>query len=132
MIVLDTSAVIALLNAEPEAPAMEAALAATRDRHIGAATLVETTMVASRWGDAVATAGVDALLAALQVEIVAFDAAQSVVAREAFLKFGKGRGHRAQLNLSDCFSYALAKTLDAPLLFKGRDFSKTDVKRAIS
>lgn len=132
MIVLDTSAVIALLNAEPEAPDMEAALAADRDRRIGAATLVETTMVASRWGDGAATAGVDALLAALRVEVVPFDAAQCAAARGAFLKFGKGRGHPAQLNLSDCISYALAKTLDAPLLFKGDDFSHTDIKRAIS
>lgn len=131
MIVMDASAVIALLNAEAEAPAMEAALAADRDRCISAATLVETTLVASRWGDPVATAGVDALLAALQVDVVAFDLAQCAAARDAFLKFGKGRVHPAQLNLSDCFSYALAKTLDAALLFKGDDFSHTDVKRAI-
>ncbi len=130
MIVLDTSAVIALLNAEPEALAMEAALAADKDRRISAASLVETTMVASRWGDLAATAGIDALLAALEIEVAPFDVAQLALARQAFLKFGKGRGHPAQLNICDCFSYALAKSLDAPLLFKGKDFPHTDIAAA--
>lgn len=132
MIVLDTSALIALLGSESEATLLEAALASDRDRRISAATLVETTQVASRWGDEAARLGLDALLAALQVEIVPFDAAHLAKAREAFLKYGKGRGHPAQLNQMDCISYALAKTLDAPLLFKGKDFIHTDVKRAVS
>ncbi|MBN8605973.1 MAG: type II toxin-antitoxin system VapC family toxin [Caulobacterales bacterium] len=130
MIVLDTSAIIALLNAEPEALAMEAALAADKDRCISAASLVETTMVASRWGDLAATAGIDALLAALEIEVAPFDVAQLALARQAFLKFGKGRGHPAQLNICDCFSYALAKSRDAPLLFKGKDFPHTDITAA--
>lgn len=130
MIVVDTSAMIALLNAEPEALAMEAALAADKDRCISAASLVETTMVASRWGDLAATAGIDALLAALEIEVAPFDVAQLALARQAFLKFGKGRGHPAQLNICDCFSYALAKSRDAPLLFKGKDFPHTDIAAA--
>ncbi len=130
MIVLDTSAIIALLAAEPEAPAMLSALAADTDRRVSAATLVEATQVASRLGDPAAIAGLDALLAALRVEIVPFDESQSAAARAAFMRYGKGRAHPAQLNLGDCFAYALAKTLNAPLLFKGEDFAKTDLEPA--
>ena len=73
---------------------------------------------------------IDALVADIGIEIVAFDQAQARIAREAFRRFGKGR-HRAGLNLGDCLAYALAKTLAAPLLFKGNDFSLTDVKPAL-
>jgi ribonuclease VapC len=130
MMVVDTSAIIAILGREPESRAFQALLAASAATRMSAATLVEATQVASRWGDYVATSGVDRLLAALDVQIVPFDVAQLAVAREAFLKFGKGRGHPAQLNQMDCISYALAKSLDAPLLFKGEDFSKTDIRAA--
>ncbi len=69
------------------------------------------------------------LLATLGLAIVAFDEIQAELAREGFRRYGKGR-HAAGLNFGDCFAYALAKALDAPLLFKGGDFAKTDVKRA--
>lgn len=131
MIVVDTSALIAIMGREPEAEIFRQILSLSDATRISAATLVETTQVASRWGDKVASTGVDDLLAALQIEVTPFDAAQSAAARQAFLKYGKGRGHPAQLNQMDCISYALAKTLDAPLLFKGNDFSHTDVKHAI-
>lgn len=130
MIVVDTSAVIAILGREPEGLSFSALLAASEANLISAAVVVETTQVATRWGDYVATSGVDRLLAALQIELVAFDAAQLAVARDAFMRFGKGRGHPAQLNQMDCISYALAKSLDAPLLFKGDDFPHTDIVAA--
>jgi ribonuclease VapC len=69
------------------------------------------------------------LIEKLLIEIIAFDEAQAVLAREAYLRFGKGR-HPAALNYGDCFSYALAKTLGEPLLYKGNDFSHTDVLSA--
>ena len=132
MIVVDTSAIIAILAREPEAEAIRRVLAASDATRISAATLVETTQIATRWGDHVATAGLDGFLAAFEMEIAPFDEAQSRLAREAFLAFGKGRGHPAQLNQMDCIAYALAKSLDAPLLFKGDDFTKTDIKSALS
>lgn len=131
MIVLDTSAVIAMLGGEEEAVAMTAALAADGDRRISAAVLVECAQVATRWGDVVARGGLDDLLLGFGIRVEPFTESQFRAAREAFLSYGKGRGHPAQLNQMDCISYALAKALDAPLLFKGRDFPHTDVKRAI-
>ncbi len=131
MIVIDTSAVIAVLGSEHEAPEIEIALAADSDRRISAASLVECTQVASRWGEASSRAGLDRFLSTLDIRIEPFTAAHFHIAREAFLKFGKGRGHPAQLNQMDCISYALAKSLDAPLLFKGADFPHTDIKRAL-
>jgi len=72
----------------------------------------------------------DALVAALGIEVVALTPEHARIAREAFKRYGKGRRTKAQLNFGDCFAYALAKALDAPLLFKGLDFAQTDVKRA--
>ena len=85
--------------------------------------------IAGRHGDEAAWEPLDALLARLEVEIVAHDAALARIARAAFLRFGKGR-HPARLNFGDCASYALAKAHNPPLLFKGDDFARTDVKAA--
>lgn len=73
----------------------------------------------------------EALMAEAALAIVAFDETQVSMAMDAFLRFGRGRNHPARLNYGDCMAYALAKFLDAPLLFKGNDFSFTDVKCAI-
>lgn len=80
--------------------------------------------------DAAATTGIDALLAAFEIETIPVDAAQAQLARQALLRYGKGR-HPAALNICDCFSYAFAVTLNAPLLCKGGDFARTDVKLAL-
>ena len=69
-------------------------------------------------------------LASGSVQVIPFDAVQSAIAREAYRRFGQGSGHPARLNFGDCFAYALAKALDAPLLFKGDDFGHTDVRAA--
>ena len=130
MIVVDTSAVIAILGGEPEAENFRRLLSLSDDSRISAASLVEAAQVASRWGDVAVVAGLDGLLSALQIEVAPFDQVQFRIARDAFLRFGKGRGHPAQLNQMDCISYALAKALDAPLLFKGDDFLKTDITAA--
>lgn len=131
MIVVDTSVLIAILNKEPEAERLRQTLATFARVAISPVNFVETATVAQRWGDHVATAMLDEVMAAFAIEVPPDDKALARLARDAYLKFGKGRGHPAQLNICDCFSYALAKSLDAPLLFKGDDFSKTDVKRAI-
>jgi ribonuclease VapC len=127
VIAIDTSALIAILRGEPEADALLRTIVAAERCHISALSLLEASMVlAGRTGDATAWTELDQLVEAAGITIVAHDAAQSAAARSAFLRFGKGR-HPAALNLGDCASYALAKERGLPLLFKGEDFSKTDI-----
>ena len=124
--VLDTSALVAVLLDESDAVAFRLAIEADPLRLLSAATLVETAIVIeARLGDA-GGRELDRLLQKADVEIVAVDAEQAELARHAFRTFGKGR-HAAGLNFGDCFSYALAQASGEPLLFKGGDFSKTDV-----
>ena len=124
--VIDTSALVAILLAEPSSPRLETALTADIVRLVSAATLIEAGIVIeARLGDA-GGRELDVLLHALDVEIVAVDAEQAEVARAAWRRFGKGR-HCATLNFGDCFSYALAQVSGEPLLFTGSDFFETDV-----
>lgn len=124
--VLDTSALIAVLLDEPEAVALRLAIEADPIRLLSAATLVETSIVIeARVGDA-GGRELDRLLQKADVEVVAVDAEQAELARHAFRTFGKGR-HAAGLNYGDCFSYALSQSSGEPLLFKGGDFAQTDV-----
>ena len=124
--VLDTSALIAVLSDESDAAAFRLAIEADPVRLLSAATLLETSIVIeARVGEA-GGRELDRLLQKADVEVVAVDAEQAELARHAFRKFGKGR-HAASLNYGDCFSYALAESRGEPLLFKGGDFAKTDV-----
>jgi ribonuclease VapC len=124
--IIDTSALVAILDQEPEAERIARALAATPERMLSAANQVEVGIVMqARRGDDGAR-DVDLLLAKLRVEIVPFTARQAEIARKAFRRYGRGR-HDAKLNFGDCFAYALAKDASAPLLFKGDDFGQTDV-----
>jgi ribonuclease VapC len=126
--VIDTSALLAILCDEPEAPGIEGAIERDSVRLISAATLVETSIVVeSRFGSA-GGRELDLLLGKARIEIVALDAEQAELAREAYRRFGKGR-HPAGLNYGDCLSYALASFRGEPLLFKGDDFAKTDLAR---
>jgi ribonuclease VapC len=128
-IVVDTSAIVAILRDEPEKDRFVDAILAATPRLISAVSLQEAGMViAGRFGDEAAWEPLDALLARLDVEVVAHDAALARIARVAFLRFGKGR-HPSRLNFGDCASYALAKAYGAPLLFKGEDFGLTDVEK---
>ncbi len=125
--VLDTSAIVAILLNEPEINSFSAAIERDRVRLLSAASLVEASLVVeSRHGEA-GRRDLDLLLQTAEFEIVPLDARQADMARHAFRTFGKGR-HPAALNLGDCFSYALAQVTGEPLLFKGNDFSKTDVR----
>ncbi len=127
--VLDTSAILAVLFAEAERDRFIALLADDDDPVLSAATLVEASIVVqARTGDD-GVVDLDELLAVAGVRCVAVDVTQAQLAREAFARFGKGRAP-AGLNLGDCFSYALAKAMDRPLLFKGADFVRTDVTPA--
>jgi ribonuclease VapC len=125
-VIVDTSAIIAILFDEPEAPRLAAALAAAETRRISAATLVEASIVVEIQTRGRGGSQLDALLRAAAIQVEPVTAEQALIARQAFVDFGKGR-HRAGLNFGDCFPYALAKATGEPLLFKGEDFAKTDV-----
>jgi len=128
--VVDTSALIAILLDEPERRAFTVAIEEAESRTVSAATLFETSIVIeSRFG-AEGLRYLDQLVERADMELAPFDAEQLGIARRAFSRFGKGR-HAAGLNFGDCFSYALAKALGAPLLYKGNDFAKTDVEAAV-
>ncbi len=126
--VIDTSAMTAIALDEPEAARFEQLIASDPVRLISAATVLETAMVLeTRLGEA-AGRELDLWLLNTGVDIIAVDTDQADVARRAWRRFGKGR-HPAGLNFGDCFSYALAFTRQEPLLFKGTDFSQTDIGR---
>jgi ribonuclease VapC len=127
--VIDTSAFVAILFGEPERDRFIELLAGADDPLISAATLVETSIVMLAKTGPDGVRDLDELLAAAAVRCVAVDNEQAHLAREAFARFGKGRSPTG-LNYGDCFSYALARAADSPLLFKGDDFIHTDVKIA--
>ena len=127
--ILDSSAVLAMLFGEPEAAAFAEAAEEATDRAISAASWLEAAIVADN-RSSVAAAEFAGLMARLDLEIVPFTANQAMRAREAHRRYGKGR-HKAALNLGDCFAYALAKERGHALLFKGEDFAATDIEPAI-
>lgn len=129
--VLDTSAIVAILRGEADAPRLAAAALDASAALLSSVTMLEVRMVTlGRWGPA-ALAELDALLRDIEAEEVAFDARQSHLAFQGFRRYGRGSGHPANLNFGDCAAYALAISRNAPLLFKGDDFRKTDVKDAL-
>jgi ribonuclease VapC len=124
--VIDTSALIAMLNMEPESARLAVALETDGTRLVSAATVVEAGLVIeSRFGPA-GGRELDLLIAKAGLSIEPVTADQADAAREAWRRYGKGR-HSASLNFGDCFSYALAKVTGEPLLFKGDDFTHTDI-----
>lgn len=128
--IIDTSVLIAILNNEPETEKLIAVLETDSERLMSAVSLVEASIVIlNRKGDA-GLQELDALILAAEITVVSVDARQSQLAREAYRRFGKGR-HPAKLNFGDCFSYALAKSHQQSLLFKGDDFNKTDISCCI-
>ena len=126
--VIDTSAILAILQNEPEQDAFIEAIESANICLVSAASFIEASIVIlTRYGmDGILD--LDLFLAKAGIEISSVDSDQANIARRAFRDFGRGR-HPAELNFGDCFSYALAKSLDLPLLFKGNDFSKTDIRQ---
>jgi ribonuclease VapC len=132
VIVADTSAVIAILQGEPEQSAFVERIARSRQTFLSAVSFQEAAMVlAGRIRDATTWVKLDSLIQALRIEVVAHNLELARIAREAFLTFGKGR-HPAALNCGDCAAYELAKARGLRLLFKGQDFARTDITPAVA
>jgi ribonuclease VapC len=129
-VIVDTSAVVAILYLEPEAPVFRRAFERAATRRMSAANFVEAAIVVDRARDPVASRRFDDLVREANLEIAPVTAEQARIAREAYRDFGRGSGHPAALNFGDCFAYALAKATGEPLLFKGDDFTHTDVRSA--
>ena len=130
MIVVDSSALLAILLQEPEKQAFQDIVASAERCVISAVNAHEMATVLRIRHGRVAVERLWQLFADNEIEILPFDEAQVRAAVVAFDRYGKGIHSKARLNLSDCAAYALAKTLNAPLLFKGDDFAETDVQRA--
>jgi ribonuclease VapC len=128
--ILDTSVLIAILRLEAEAPEFARIIERAAQPRISAVSYVEAGVVIDGSKDPIASRRFDELIEAAQIAIEPVTEAQARIARQAYRDFGKASGHPAKLNFGDCFSYALAKSEGEPLLFKGQDFSRTDVKSA--
>ena len=129
--IIDTSALIAILRAEEEASEMAHAIERAQIRKISAANYLETAVVIDASRDPVASRRFDQVMETAEVHVEPVTHDQALIARGAYRDFGKGSGHLAGLNFGDCFAYALAKSTGEALLFKGNDFSHTDITPAL-
>ncbi len=130
--IIDSSVLIAILKAEEGFEELIATIVSDRKpSSISAASYVEVSILIDRVGDPVLSGRLDQLIHDLVIVVQPVSTTQAQIARQAYRDFGKGSGHPAQLNFGDCFSYALAKESREPLLFKGNDFSHTDLQLAV-
>lgn len=129
--IVDTSAIVAILRGEPDASVYARLIAEAPVARISAATLVELGIVVDGPGDPVLSAALDRFVQDAGLVIEPLTAAQASIAREAYRRFGRNSGHPARLILGDCFAYALARDLGEPLLFKGEDFRQTDIELVV-
>ena len=129
--VVDTSAIIAILKEEPEAESFAHAMEDAPVVRVSAASYLEAHIVTASYRNPILIARLDSILdhSAILIEPVTADHAR--IARQAFRDYGRGSGHPANLNFGDCFSYALARATREPLLFKGQGFSRTDLASAV-
>ena len=128
--IVDTSAIVAILRDEPDAEAFAGAIANAKIRRVSAVNYVEAAAVIDGSGDPIASRRFDDFFREASFSIEAVTAEQALIAREAYRDFGRGSGHPARLNFGDCFSYALAKAKNESLLFKGQNFKHTDLDSA--
>jgi ribonuclease VapC len=128
--IVDSSAMVAILRGEPEQHRFAERIARAGGGLMSAARFLETAIVIDRACDPVTSRALDRFLAESGVEIAPVTPPRARIAREAYRDFGKGSGHPAQLNFGDCLTYALARDTNEPLLFKGEDFSHTDLEDA--
>lgn len=129
--IIDTSALIALIKGEPEAPAFAASMEAADVLRISAATYFEASIVTDGIRDPKLSARLDEIVQHAKFIIEPVTSEQARIARQAYRDYGRGSGHPANLNFGDCFSYALARDKREPILFKGDDFIHTDLRPAI-
>src|ERR1035437_361508 len=129
--IVDTSALIAILTHEPDSLALALALDLPEDVRLSAASYVETSIVLDKHRDPVLSGKLDDLIEDLKIVIEPVTAEQARIARQAYRDYGEGSGHRAGLNFGDCLSYALAREKREPMLYKGDDFVHTDIRPAI-
>jgi ribonuclease VapC len=130
--IIDTSAIIAILRDEPEAISCARAIADATIHRVSAVNFVESAVVIDASRDPIATRRFDDFIREANISIEAVTEIQAQIARDAYRDFGKGSGYPAKLNFGDCFAYALAKAFGEPLLFKGGDFAHTDIVPAWS
>ena len=126
--IVDTSVIVAVIRDEPEGQAFLRLIATAPVVRISAATYLELAIVIDGMRDPVMSGTMDAFIAESRMIVVPLTAVQARIARTAHQQFGRGSGHPARLNMGDCFAYALARDLGEPLLFKGGDFSLTDIE----
>lgn len=129
--IVDSSAIFTVINREPGWESYVSALDDARTVRMSAANLLEVSIVADNAGDPMLGRRLDEFLVEASVEVVEVTEEQARVGRAAHRDFGRGSGHPARLNFGDCFAYALAKVTREPLLFRGDDFSHTDVRSAL-
>jgi len=129
--IVDSSALIAILTNEPDGLALSQALDAPKMVRLSAASYLETSIVLDKSRDPVLSAKLDELMLDAEIVIEPVTAAQAQIARQAYRDYGKGSGHPAKLNFGDCFSYALARDKREPMLYKGDDFVHTDIRAAV-
>jgi ribonuclease VapC len=130
-VIIDTSALIAILRAEPDAGEMAHAIERADSRRVSAANWLEAAVVIDASRDPVASRRFDELVRTAELRVESVTGDQVRIARDAYRDFGKGSGHKAGLNFGDCFAYALAKSTGEELLFKGSDFGYTDITPAL-
>jgi ribonuclease VapC len=129
--IIDTSAVIAILKNEPEAEVLSEAIEAAKVVRISAASYLESNIVVGRYKDPILTVRLEEILDNPRLQIEPVTVAQARIARQAYRDYGRASGHPANLNFGDCFSYALARDKREPILYKGDDFVHTDLRSAL-
>lgn len=129
--IVDSSAILAILLVEPDAHTYAVAIAKAYVTRLSAANYIEVAARVEALRNPIASRELDAFIKKSLITIEDVTAEQAQIAREAYRDFGRGSGHPAKLNFGDSFSYALAKAYDEPLLYKGKDFSKTDIQSAL-
>ncbi len=128
--IVDTSAIIAILKREPQWSSLSKTLDTAASSRISAANYLEASIVVDGWRNPILSRELDELIERFRIVIEPVTAEHAQIARQAYRDYGKGSGHRANLNFGDCFSYALARAKREPMLWKGDDFVHTDIRPA--
>ena len=129
--IVDSSAMVSVIKREPDWRELAGAMNSAKNLSMSAASYLETAVVVDGLRNPAQSARLDELIEEIKMVIEPVTAEQARVARQAYRDYGKGSGHPAGLNFGDCFSYALAREKREPILFKGEDFSKTDLRAAV-